>query len=158
MKNLYLVITALTIFLTSLFTNTSKAQFVTIENTDSQYEFSISGIELYKYEDDYYPCIVRAACLYETTGGGKDTLFIINTINYFKTREHLELRLMILWLLQLFVMTAYYAYFLSEFKDALWEQGIWFTANDVLHVLLIFWMLYIIFFVVNRVEDIGTDT
>ena len=90
------------------------------------------------------------------TGPNFLILFIINTKNYIKTKEPLELRLMILWLLQLVVMIVYYAYFLAGFKEVLWERGIWYTANDVLHTLLIFWMIYIFFFVVKKLKDTPT--
>ena len=35
----------------------------------------------------------------------------------------------------------YFLALTSNFADALWERGIWFNANDVLHVLMIIWVL-----------------
>ncbi len=87
------------------------------------------------------------------TGPNFLILLVINTLNYIKTRELLELRLILLWLFQGLVITAYYTYLLLGYTEKLWERGIWFSANDVLHGGLILWMLYIIFFVAGKVRD-----
>lgn len=40
-------------------------------------------------------------------------------------------------------MAVYYGYLLSGIPEGLWAKGVWFSANDVLHLGLIAWMVYI---------------
>lgn len=87
------------------------------------------------------------------TGPNFLILFIINTVNYIREKDPLELRLLILWSSQGLIVFVYFVYLLMGFTESLWKQGIWFSANDVLHLLIIFWQLYIFFSVVKRVRD-----
>jgi hypothetical protein len=81
-------------------------------------------------------------------------LFIINTTRYLKRREKMDLALMGTWLFLGVVMAAYYPYWALGLSDELWEKGIWFSENDVLHVGLILWMLYLGFVVASKVKDL----
>jgi len=70
--------------------------------------------------------------------------FIINVIYYKKQKDDLNKTLIITWVLFLAVNLSYYVYLFSGLTDSLYKNfGIWFSANDVLHVTLIFWMLFI---------------
>lgn len=69
--------------------------------------------------------------------------FIINVINYKNSRKRLDKTFIILWISFLVVNLAYYVYYFLDFTTKIYEQtGIWFSANDVLHVGLILWFLY----------------
>ena len=81
-------------------------------------------------------------------------LFVTNAVRYHRLRERMDLALMVTWLSLGIVMAAYYPYWALGFSDELWEKGIWFSENDVLHVGLILWMLYIGFVVANKVRDL----
>lgn len=69
--------------------------------------------------------------------------FIINIVNYKRNNNDLDKAFIILWILFLVVNIAYYAYYIPGITETLYTNtGIWFSANDVLHVGLIGWFLY----------------
>ena len=80
--------------------------------------------------------------------------FFINLACYLKQRAPLDLALLGTWLGLGFTTGAYFLFYASGASEALWARGIWFTANDVLHILLIIWMLYIALLVAPRVQDL----
>lgn len=70
--------------------------------------------------------------------------FIINIVNYKTNKNSLDNAFIKLWLLFLFVNVAYYVYFFLGYTELLYDTtGIWFSANDVLHVALILWFFYL---------------
>ncbi len=52
-------------------------------------------------------------------------------------------------------MAAYYLFLGLGYAKELWEQGIWFNENDVLHIGLILWMLYIVFGASKEIKDLS---
>lgn len=70
--------------------------------------------------------------------------FIINVLNYRTNKNRLDKAFITLWLLFLLVNVAYYVYFFLGYTELLYNNtGIWFSANDVLHVALILWFFYL---------------
>ena len=80
--------------------------------------------------------------------------FVLNSSRYFKHRDPMDRSLMIASIFLGIVMGAYYLYYFLGITELLWEQGIWFSDNDVLHIGLIFWVLYIAKFVPKHVRDV----
>lgn len=80
-------------------------------------------------------------------------LLAANIIRFFKTHKPLDLLLVGAWILMLLIVVAYFAFYMSGYADVLWQKGVWFNANDVLHIGLIIWVLYFYFAVANKIED-----
>ncbi|WP_457916473.1 DUF6962 family protein [Candidatus Lokiarchaeum ossiferum] len=70
-------------------------------------------------------------------------MMISNIIVYRNSKEKIEFKLIKIWILLAIVMIVYFGYLFSGIPEILWESGIWFNANDILHVGLIGWMIYI---------------
>lgn len=70
--------------------------------------------------------------------------FIYNLRLYLKQKDEVNKTLIITWLLFLVVNVSYYVYFILGIGETLYDRtGIWFSANDVLHITLILWMLFL---------------
>lgn len=80
--------------------------------------------------------------------------FIISVVQYKRSKDELNKTLLYTWILFLIVNISYYVYYFLGFTESLYENtGIWFSANDVLHVALILWMLYIQFILKRKIEQ-----
>lgn len=84
-------------------------------------------------------------------------LFILNLVRSRKQKSSLDLVLMGIWLWLGFTVGAYYAYYLLGYTEILWEQGVWFSDNDVLHIGLIIWMLSIAIGLGKKVLDTNNN-
>jgi len=82
-------------------------------------------------------------------------LFILNAWRYHMLRDPMDLALLGTWILLLLILAAYYLYDYLDITQKLWArgEGIWFSQNDVLHIGLILWVIYIVMVVANRVRD-----
>jgi hypothetical protein len=49
-------------------------------------------------------------------------------------------------------MAAYWLYDKLELAEKLWAKEIWFSQNDVLHIGLILWMIYMATIMADRVH------
>ena len=79
--------------------------------------------------------------------------FLLNSWRYYKLKLPMDLKLLIASLFLGIIIAVYYLYYLAGITEVLWEQGIWFSANDILHIGLIFWMLYIGRIIPKYVKD-----
>jgi hypothetical protein len=57
-----------------------------------------------------------------------------------KAKDAMNRSSMRIWLIFVAVFLAYLAYQISGISAILWENGIWFTENDVLHLGMIYWV------------------
>jgi hypothetical protein len=72
------------------------------------------------------------------------SFFVINLKNNKVNPNILDKKLIYVWIIMLIVNIIYFIYFYSGIPEILYDQyNLWFSANDVLHVGLIFWMYYI---------------
>jgi hypothetical protein len=79
--------------------------------------------------------------------------FILNGWRYRRLRDSMDLALLGAWAWLTLTIGAYFAYYLSGLTQTLWAQGKWLSENDVLHIGLILWMLYLALVVAPRVKD-----
>ena len=79
--------------------------------------------------------------------------FVINGWRYFKFKLRLDLLLLGTWIWLGGTIAAYFLFLISGIPESLWAKGFWFSANDVLHIGLIIWMLYIAFTLTPQVKD-----
>jgi len=79
--------------------------------------------------------------------------FILNGRRYARLRDDMDLALLGAWAWLVLTLGAYFAYLMLGLTPALWARGIWFSENDVLHIGLIVWMIYLALVVAPRVRD-----
>lgn len=78
-------------------------------------------------------------------------LFVINAYQYARKKDKFNRNMIILWIAFIFVNAGYFVYLYAGFAEPLYEDyGIWFNANDVLHVLLIAWAALIFLLIRNN--------
>lgn len=72
-------------------------------------------------------------------------LFLIlqNSRRYRKQKRPMDLVLLGAWLWLVVTMAAYFIYLISGLTQRLWDERVWFSENDVLHLGLIVWMAYL---------------
>jgi hypothetical protein len=84
--------------------------------------------------------------------------FVNNIIQFARVKDRQELMLIFVWVGMALVMTAYYTAVLLNLTETMWNRGIWFSDNDVLHIGLIIWMIYVGFTVRTSVRDLHMKT
>jgi hypothetical protein len=82
-------------------------------------------------------------------------LFVLNGWRYYMFKDPMDLALLGTWILLLLTLAAYYLYDHLDITQKLWArgEGPWFSQNDVLHISLILWVIYIATVVANGVKD-----
>lgn len=77
----------------------------------------------------------------------------LNVWRYHMFSNRMDLVLLITWIFLLGTLMAYWIYHKLGITKKRWAKGLWFSENDVLHVLLIFWMIYIATVVAEQIKD-----
>jgi hypothetical protein len=85
-------------------------------------------------------------------------LLILSIWRYAKFRDPMDLGLMITWIWLGLVIGAYFTALQLGITETFWRQGFWFSENDILHIGLISWMLYIAIRLAKRVHDSTTSS
>lgn len=83
-------------------------------------------------------------------------LFILNTTRYVKHRKGMDLALIGTWLWLGITLGAYFLTLMLDITPALWHRGVWFSENDVLHLGLITWIIYIGTCAARKIKDPST--
>ena len=79
--------------------------------------------------------------------------FIVNGMRYFKQKQPVDLVYLGTWLWLGITIAAYFIYLISGNTAYLWEKGLWFSENDILHIGLIIWMIYIAYILAPHIKD-----
>lgn len=81
--------------------------------------------------------------------------FGLNGYRFVRTREPVDAALLGAWFGLVAVNAAYYAYLVADVTDWLWDdgRGFYFSENDVLHVGMMLWLLYVVRVVAPRLAD-----
>ncbi|MBP6472162.1 MAG: hypothetical protein KBE23_17050 [Chloroflexi bacterium] len=82
---------------------------------------------------------------------------LLNGWRYKRLRQRTDAVLLGTWLALGVVIGLYFLYYLLGITSRLWAQGIWFSENDILHLGLIAWMLYIGLTVLPQVQDLAGE-
>ncbi len=80
---------------------------------------------------------------------------ILNGWRYHTLGNPMDLILLGTWILLTLTVTLYWLYYKLGITQTLWAngKGIWFSENDVLHVCLVFWMIFIVTVVAGHIKD-----
>ena len=78
---------------------------------------------------------------------------ILTGIHYAKNKDLATKKYLYAWLILMLTLSAYYLYLSLGFTEILWANGIWFSANDVLHLGMMGWLYYLSNWMMGVVED-----
>lgn len=78
---------------------------------------------------------------------------VLNSVRYIQFGTTMDLILIGSWILIYLSWWGYIKYWKSGLTQKLWKKGIWFSDNDVLHVILIIWALYVLFLMPEYIKD-----
>jgi hypothetical protein len=79
--------------------------------------------------------------------------FILNGRGYARLKDDMDLALLVAWTWLVLTLGSYFLYLMLGITQTLWARGTWFSENDVLHLGLIIWMIYLARVVAPRVAD-----
>ncbi|MDD3362962.1 MAG: hypothetical protein PHW34_14950 [Hespellia sp.] len=81
------------------------------------------------------------------------TFFVLNIVRYVVYGHTMDLVLIGSWILIYLSWWGYIKYWKSGLTQTLWKKKIWFSENDVLHVILIIWAIYVLVLMPELVKD-----
>jgi len=82
-------------------------------------------------------------------------LFIIglHTVLYFSKKNIALKKYLSTWILLVLTSILYLFYQSKGYTQILWQQKIWFSENDVLHIMMIIWLMYVLFHLSPFIQD-----
>ena len=78
---------------------------------------------------------------------------LLNLRNYRRQKNQMDLTLVRIWLWLGFTIAIYFICLMLGITEYFWEQGVWFSENDVLHIGLIVWMILIALGLGRKIAD-----
>jgi hypothetical protein len=86
-------------------------------------------------------------------GIGGLCLFCNTLWRFIKNHDPLILTFVKIWMVLVVVIIVYFIALESNFAAALWARGIWFNEDDVLHIMMVIWVLIIYWQLRTRLKD-----
>jgi hypothetical protein len=86
-------------------------------------------------------------------------IYFFILLNGWRIYQHglaLDYALIVVWLGLIITDRLYWWYYNAGYAGRLWAKGRWFSENDVLHVALVVWIIYIAVVLVPLVQDAST--
>jgi hypothetical protein len=81
-------------------------------------------------------------------------MFILNIRHHLRFKDPLNRNLIVIWIGFLVVNLGYFVFLLWGIGAKIYQEyGLWFTENDILHVLLILWAFLVFFLLRKNVQD-----
>lgn len=80
-------------------------------------------------------------------------MIALNAWSYWQFANPLDLALLGTWFGLILTMYLYWQYYNAGLTEKLWAKGKWFSENDVLHVVLIIWVIYIYLVLAPLIQD-----
>ena len=83
-------------------------------------------------------------------------VLLISMISFIKSRNALDGSLFLAAILLILVNVAYFSYYAAGITQSLYRegQGFYFSENDILHVGMILWLIYIVVYVGKHLKDL----
>lgn len=78
---------------------------------------------------------------------------VLNSVRYIQFGNTMDLVLIGSWILIYLSWWGYLRYWKLGITEMLWKKGIWFSENDILHVILIIWALYVLLVMPEYITD-----
>lgn len=78
---------------------------------------------------------------------------VLNSVRFIQFGYMMDLVLLGSWILIYMSWWGYIKYWKSGLTDYLWKKGIWFSENDILHIVLIMWALYVLLVMPEYIKD-----
>ena len=85
-------------------------------------------------------------------------IFILTGVQHAKRKNLKTRHYLIAWLILMLTLIAYYFYLILGYTEILWTKGIWFSANDVLHIGMMGWLFYLSNYMMEGVKDHKSGT
>ncbi len=80
-------------------------------------------------------------------------VFVLTGIEFKKRKNMKTHKYFTAWLILMLTIIAYYIYSICLVTEYLWLKGLWFSANDVLHLGMMGWLYYLSNYLMSAVED-----
>ncbi len=80
-------------------------------------------------------------------------LLVFNLVRFRKYHNQEDKDYALIWITLILIILIYFIYYFFSITQFFWEKGLWLSENDILHISLIFWMLFIFKIIKNKIIE-----